>query len=125
MRIELHEGQRSVDCSSSPELRQRYGVIATEDYRGYPGAVYRFQALLYPPVTLLDVAGDDGYVAVVYDREVLEYDDVLGRVVGPEQVRGAPYALRAEAGADPEGRAGVEGRPDYSHVGVLQILDVR
>src|SRR5918992_5387549 len=65
MRIELHEGQRSVDCSGGPEPRQRYGVVAAEDYRDDTSAVDRLETLLYAPVTLLDVAGDDGYVAVV------------------------------------------------------------
>jgi hypothetical protein len=36
MGVELHEGQRSVDCGSSPEFRQRYGVVAAEDYRAIP-----------------------------------------------------------------------------------------
>src|SRR5829696_6322642 len=83
------------------------------------------RVLPYPLVALLDEAGDHGHVAVVDHREMLEYDDVLGRVVGPQEVRGAPYTLRTEAGADAEGGAGVKRRPDYGSVGVVQVLRVR
>jgi hypothetical protein len=58
----------------------------------------RFQTLLYPPVTLLDVARDDGNVAVVYDREEVEDRHIQARVVASEEVGGAAYPLRAEAG---------------------------
>jgi hypothetical protein len=54
-----------MDCSGSPELGQRYGVITAEDYRDDAGAVDRLEALLYEPVTLLYVAWDDGYVTVI------------------------------------------------------------
>jgi hypothetical protein len=58
----------------------------------------RFQTLLYPPVTLLDVARDDGNVAVVYDRGEVEDRHIQARVVASEEVGGAAYPLRAEAG---------------------------
>lgn len=111
MGIELHEGQRPMDRSGGPEFGQRYGVVAAKDYRGHPGAVDRPQALLYPPVALLDVARDDGCVAVVYDREVFEDRHVQARVVAPEEVGGAAYPLRAEAGPGPEGGAVSNGAP--------------
>ena len=125
MRIELHEGQRSVDCSGSPEFGQRYGVVAAEDYRDDTRAVDRLEASLYAPVTLLDVAGDDGHVAVVYDREVLEDRHVQTRVVAPEEVGDAAYPFRAKAGSRPEGSARVERRAYYCGVCVRQVPRVR
>src|SRR5215211_7866862 len=125
MGVELHEGQRSMDRSGSPELRQRYGVVAAEDYRDDAGPVDRVEALLYPPVTLLDVAWDDGYVAVVYDREEVEDSHVHARVVAPEEVRGAAYPVWTEAGPGPEGGARVERRAHYRGVCVLQVPRVR
>jgi hypothetical protein len=125
MGIELHEGQRPMDRSGGPEFGQRYGVVAAKDYRGHPGAVDRPQALLYPPVALLDVARDDGCVAVVYDREVFEDRHVQARVVAPEEVGGAAYPLRAEAGPGPEGGARIERRAYYRVVCVRQVPCVR
>ncbi len=75
-------------------------------------------------VALLDVAGDDGHVAVVDDREVVEDAHAEPGVVAPEQVRGAPYALGAEAGADAEGAARVERGADDGGVGVLEVANV-
>src|SRR5215213_4261132 len=72
MRIEQHKDQRSVYCSGSPEFGQRYRVVAAEDYRDDTGAVDRLEASLYAPVTLPDVARNDGYVTIVYDREAVE-----------------------------------------------------
>jgi hypothetical protein len=57
--------ERAVDRGGGPQLRQRYGVVAAEDYRGHAGAVDGLQALLYAPVAFFDVTGDDGDVAVV------------------------------------------------------------
>src|ERR671920_960549 len=93
--------------------------------RGHPGPVDRPQTLLYPPVTLLDVARDDGDVAVVYDREVFEDRHVQARVVTPEEVGGAAYPLGAEAGPSPEGGARIERRAYYRDVRVRQVPRVR
>src|SRR5215212_8733718 len=123
--VELHEGKRPVDRGGGPEFGQRYGVVATKYYRGCSGFVNRLQPLLYPPVTLLDVAWNDGYVAVVYDREVIEDRHVQARVVAPEEVGGAAYPLWAEAGPGPEGGARVERRAHYRGVCVLQVPRVR
>src|SRR5829696_1838636 len=125
MGIELHEGQRPMDRSGGPEFGQRYGVVAAKDNRGHPGPVDRPQTLLYPPVTLLDIARDDGDVAVVYDREVFEDRHVQARVVAPEEVGGAAYPLGTEAGPGPEGGARIERRAYYSDVRVRQVPRVR
>src|SRR3712207_5053328 len=50
--------------------------------------------------------------------------DVLRRVVGPEEVRDAPYALGAEASPDPEGGSRVKGCADDGGASVLEVLDV-
>jgi hypothetical protein len=86
--------------------------------------VHLLQAHRYAFVALLYVARDDGHVAVIYDREVLEDGYILRRIVGPEEVRDASYALRAEASPGPEGGPRVEGRANDGGVGVLQVLDV-
>ena len=57
---------------SCPQFGERYGVVAAEHYGDDPRTVYRLESLLYPLVALLDIARDDGHVAVVYDREVVE-----------------------------------------------------
>ena len=84
-----------------------------------PASVDGLQALLYAPVALLDVAGDDGNVAVVDDGEVVEDRHVQARVVAPEKVGSAAYALRTEARPGPEGGARVEGRAHDRGVRVL------
>ena len=99
-------------------------MVAAEHYGDDPRTVYRLESFLYPLVALLDIAGDDGHVAVVYDREVVEDLDAL-RGCRPQEVRDAPYGLGAEAGADAEGAAGVERGADDGGVGVLEVLDVR
>src|SRR5215208_1777499 len=81
--------------------------------------------MLYALVTLLDVARDDGYVAVVYDREVVEDRHVQARVVAPEEVGSAAYSLGAEAGSGAEGGAHVEWRAYYCGVCVRQVTHVR
>src|SRR3712207_9590483 len=96
MRVKLHKGQRAVHGGCGPRLGEDDGVIAAEHYGDDPRPVYGLEAFRYPAIALLDVAGDDGHVAVVYDREVLEDGDILRRVVAPEEVRGRPYALRSE-----------------------------
>ena len=100
-------------------------MVASEHYRDDASAVYGFETFRYPPVALLDVAGDHGHVTVVYDREVIEDRDILRRVVRPEQVRNAADALRAEARPDAEGRRRIKGNSDYSSVAILKILGVR
>src|SRR5829696_7135407 len=87
--------------------------------RGVWARVFR-----YSSVALLDVAGDDGHVAVVYDREVIEDSDILRRVVRPEEVRDAANALRTEARPDAEGRRRIKGSSDYRSVAILKILGV-
>src|SRR3954471_4741252 len=99
-------------------------MIAAQDYRDHPGVVDLFHPFAYLLVALLDVSGDDGDVAVVDDREVLEDRDVLGGVVGPKEVRDAPYPLGTEAGPRAEGGAGVEGRAHDGGVGVVEVLRV-
>src|SRR5829696_5011804 len=122
--VELHEGKRPVDRGGGPEFGQRYGVVATKYYRGCSGFVNRLQPLLYAPVALLDVAWNDGYVAVVYDREVIEDRHVQARIVASEEVRGASYTFRAEAGSGAEGGARVEWRAYYRSVCVRQVTRV-
>src|SRR5918998_379078 len=99
-------------------------MISSQHHQEDAGAVYRLEPPGYPPVALLDVAGDHRHVAVVYYRDVIEDHHVEPRVEAPEEVRDAPYALWSEAGADAEGPARVEGRPDDRGVGVLEVLDV-
>src|SRR5215213_11690727 len=122
--VELHEGQRSVHGGCGPQLSQGDRVVAAEHYRDDACAVYGLKTFRYPPVALLDVAWDDGDVAVVYDREVIEDRDILRRVVRPEQVRDAADALRAEARPYAEGRRRIEWSSDYSSVAILKISDV-
>jgi|SRR5215211_6738027 len=76
------------------------------------------------PSALLDVAGDDGHVAVVYDREVIKDRDIQRRVVRPEEMRDAANALRAEARPDAEGRRRIKGSSDYRSIAILEISDV-
>jgi hypothetical protein len=123
VRIELDEGQRSVDRRGRPELGKRDRMVAAQDYRDDTGSVNLFQALPYLLVALLDVAGDDGNVAVVDDREVVEDLDVLGGVEGPEEMRDASYPFGTEAGPGAERSAGVEGSADDGGVGVLEVLE--
>src|SRR5215210_98092 len=125
MGVELHEGQRPMHRGCGPELGQRYGVVAAEDYGGCSGPVDRLQALLYAPVALLDVARDYGDVAVVYDREVVEDRYVEARVVAPEEVGGAANAFRAKTGPGPEGGARIERSAHHRGVGVFEVPNVR
>ena len=106
-------------------LRQRYGVVPTEHDGHDPGLVHGPEALRYPPVARLNVARYHRHVAVVDRREELEDRDALGGVVGPEEVRDAPYTLGAEAGTDAEGCARVERGADHRRVGVLEVTRVR
>src|SRR5215218_1437562 len=76
------------------------------------------------PSALLDVAGDDGHVAVVYDREVIKDRDIQRRVVRPEEMRDAANALRAEARPDAEGRRRIKGSSDYRSVAIVEVSDV-
>src|SRR5215216_3935971 len=122
--VELHEGQRSVHGGCGPQLRQGDRVVAAEHYRDDACAVYGLESFRYPPVALLDVAGDDGDVAVVYDREEVEDRDILRRVVGPEQVRDAADALRPEARPDAEGRRRIKGNSDNRSVAIVEVSDV-
>src|SRR5215211_1133228 len=125
MGVELHEGQRPVNRSGSPEFRKRDGMVAAQDYRGDTGSMDRLQALLYPPVTLLDVARHDGDVTVIYGREEVEDRHVQARVVASEEVGDAAYAFGAEAGSGPESGARVERRAHYRGVCVRQVPRVR
>src|SRR5215216_3256371 len=122
--VELHEGQRSVHGGCGPQLRQGDRVVAAEHYGDDACAVYGLETFSYPPVALLDVAWDYGEVAVVYDRQMIEDRDILRRVVGPEQVRNAADALRAEARPYAEGRGRIKGSSDYRSVAILKILGV-
>src|SRR3712207_5036998 len=122
--VELDEGEGTVHGGCGPQLGEGDRVVAAEHYGDDPRPVYGLEAFRYPAVALLYVAGDDGHVAVVYDRKVVEDRDILRRVVAPEEVRGRPYALGAEAGAGAEGGAGVEGGADDRDVAILQVLDV-
>src|ERR687889_656733 len=122
--VELHESQRSVHGGCGPQLRQGDRMVATEHYGDDACAVYGLETFSYPPVALLDVAWDHGHVAVVYDRELIEDRDILRRVVGPEQVRNATDALRAEARPDAEGRRCIKGSSDYRSVAILKIPGV-
>ena len=70
--VELYEGQRTVNCGGGPEFGQRYGVIPAEDYRDDPRPVYLFEAFGYLLVALVYKAWHYRYVAVVYNRKVLE-----------------------------------------------------
>ena len=45
MRVELHEGEWPVDRRGCPELRQRDGVVAVEDYKDDAYTVDGFEAL--------------------------------------------------------------------------------
>src|SRR5215212_1434108 len=122
--VELHEGQRSVRSRRCSQLRQGDRVVAAEHYRDDACAVYGLESFRYPPVALLDVAGDDGDVAVVYNREEVEDRDILRRVVWPEQVRDAADALRAEARPDAEGRRRIKGNSDNRSVAIVEVSDV-
>src|SRR5215204_3204187 len=122
--VELHESQRSVHGGCGPQLRQGDRVVAAEHYRDDACAVYGLESFRYPPVALLDVAGDDGDVAVVYDREEVEDRDILRRVVRPEQVRDAADALRPEARPDAEGRRRIKGNSDNRSVAIVEVSDV-
>src|SRR5919107_3539267 len=122
--VELHEGQRSVHGGRGPQPRQGDRVVAAKHYRDDACAMNRLETFRYPPVALLDVAGNYGNVAVVYDREVIEDRDLLRRVVRPEQVRNAAAALRAEKRPDAEGRRCIKRSSDYRNVAILKILDV-
>src|SRR5215211_7705846 len=79
--VELHEGQRPMLRGGGPELWQRDGVVAAEDYGGCSGPVDRLQAFRDSLVARFYVAGDHGDVTVVYDREVVEDRYVEARVV--------------------------------------------
>jgi hypothetical protein len=114
-----------VDCSGSPELRQRYGVITAEDYRDDAGAVDRLEAVRDTLVARFNIAWDDGNIAVVYDRDVVEDRYIQARIVAPEEVGDAAYPLRAEAGSGAEGGACVEWRAYYRGVCVRQVPHIR
>src|SRR5215211_5621450 len=122
--VELHEGQRSLHGGRGPQLRQGDRVVAAKHYRDDACAMNRLETFRYPPVALLDVAGNYGNVAVVYDREVIEDRDILRRVVRPEQVRNAADALRDEARPDAEGRRRIKGNSDYRSVAIVEVSDV-
>jgi hypothetical protein len=87
-------------------------VVAAEDYRDDASAVHVFEATLYALVALLDEAGHHRHVAIIYDGEMVEDRDILGRVVGPEEVGDAANALGTESSTGPKRSAGVEGRPE-------------
>ena len=70
-------------CGRGPQLRQGDRVVAAQHDGNDARAVYGLESFRYSSVALLDVAGDDGHVAVVYDREVVEDGDILRRVVRP------------------------------------------
>ncbi len=77
---------------------------------------------------LLQVARDRADVADVDQVQLLAEIDPHLEVVGAEQVRRPPDALRAEPGARPVRRAGVQRRAEDRHLGVadvVHILDVR
>ena len=99
-------------------------MVAAEHDGNDARAVYRLESFRYFSVALLDVAGDDRHVTVVYDRELVEDGDILRRVVRPEKVGDAANALRTEARPDAEGRRRIKGSSDYRSVAILEVSDV-
>ena len=99
-------------------------MVTAEHYGHNPGAMDLLQTCGDPPVALFYKARYYRNVTVVDDGQVLEDRDLLGRIVGPEEVGDAPYGLRSEAGAGPKGGTSIEGGADNSGVSVFEIPDI-
>src|SRR5206468_11202626 len=106
--VELNQADLAMHLGQRAQLRQRDRVITPKVDRDDPGPQNVQEAARDPALRLLDVAWNDGQVAVVHHRQTVEDRDTTSAVVGAHQRRRAADVLRAEASADAVRSTGVE-----------------
>ena len=107
-----------------PQLAQRDGMVTADREWDYAGLQDRTQSIDHDLIAGLDVARDDGQVAGVHYREVVEDLDLVFDVEWAQQARCLPDSGRPEAAAHPVADPGVEWDAEDSRVDAVHIADL-